>query len=161
MYCQIRLKRPQLYSHINDGGKPSSDLFQTRLSGVAAPTSTNAPPPNDPPCGPGCTSSRSLCESITACRDHIENRYQNQMVGTSDVLEYGLNKPRMIWQPSVDFKAHAKKLSSLAGSRTPLSRVTGACTNRYTTRDWFGPTLGHLHPREKLALFSPGWQRRR
>ena len=28
MYCQIRLKRPQLYSHINDGGKPSSDLFQ-------------------------------------------------------------------------------------------------------------------------------------
>ena len=28
------------------------------------------------------------------------------------------------------------RIHSLSGSRTPLSRVTGACTNRYTNRDW-------------------------
>ena len=28
-----------------------------------------------------------------------------------------------------------EKKASLAGSRTPLSRVTGGCTSRYTTRD--------------------------
>ena len=28
-----------------------------------------------------------------------------------------------------------QKIVSLAGSRTPLSRVTGGCTSRYTTRD--------------------------
>ena len=34
-----------------------------------------------------------------------------------------------------------KKKNSLAGSRTPLSRVTGACTNRYTTRDIYSKVL--------------------
>ena len=31
----------------------------------------------------------------------------------------------------------SKKASSSAGSRTPLSRVTGGCTSRYTTQDMF------------------------
>ena len=34
-----------------------------------------------------------------------------------------------------DALSNEEKEVSLAGSRTPLSRVTGGCTSRYTTRD--------------------------
>ena len=34
-----------------------------------------------------------------------------------------------------DALSNEEKVVSLAGSRTPLSRVTGGCTSRYTTRD--------------------------
>ena len=43
-----------------------------------------------------------------------------------------------------------RKRVSLAGSRTPLSRVTGGCTSRYTTRDLFVASLN-----ESIRAFSP------
>jgi hypothetical protein len=54
----------------------------------------------------------------------------------------------------------AKRLVSLSGSRTQLSRVTGACTNRYTNRDAttsavFWLPLGAAPPKERKPLGSP------
>ena len=47
------------------------------------------------------------------------------------------------WGELLRFVEMGKKFS-LAGSRTPLSRVTGACTNRYTTRDLLGKHVPNI-----------------
>ena len=49
-----------------------------------------------------------------------------------------------------------ERLDSLAGSRTPLSRVTGGCTSRYTTEDMLSKHVCYIRLLLQTTIMKSG-----